>query len=125
MAAYAGDLTQLDAGEGYQALAGRFATKPLVEASGRVVGQDPDQQAVMAATQSIVYGLRPQARSRINAIFMTLCFAGGAGGSALAGAAWSAGGWTGACVVAMVLAALGLIAQFVSTPHTKGQLWNS
>jgi len=83
------------------------------------------QQAVMAATQSIVYGLRPQARSRINAIFMTLCFAGGAGGSALAGAAWSAGGWTGACAVAMVLAALGLIAQFVSTPHTKGQLWNS
>ena len=72
------------------------------------------QQAVMAATQSIVYGLRPEARSRINAIFMTLCFAGGATGSALAGAAWSTGGWTGACVVAIVLAALGLVAQLVT-----------
>jgi len=72
------------------------------------------QQAVMAATQSIVYELRPEARSRINAIFMMLCFAGGAAGSALAGGLWPVAGWVGACMVAIVLAALGLAAQLVT-----------
>ncbi|WP_410942475.1 MFS transporter [Pseudonocardia phyllosphaerae] len=72
------------------------------------------QQAVMAASQSIVYALRPSARSRINAIFMTLCFAGGAAGSALAGSLWPMAGWTGACTVAIALAALGLAAQLLA-----------
>lgn len=72
------------------------------------------QQAVMAATQSIVYDLRPDARSRINAVFMALCFAGGAAGSAIAGSLWPIAGWAGACIVAIVLAALGLTTQLVT-----------
>lgn len=72
------------------------------------------QTAVMAATQTIVYALRPEARSRINAIFMTLCFTGGAVGSALAGSLWPIAGWTGACAVAIVLAALGLATQLLT-----------
>jgi predicted MFS family arabinose efflux permease len=79
-----------------------------------VVALISGQQAVMAATQSIVYALRPEARSRINAILMTLCFTGGAAGSALAGSIWSLAGWAGACTVAVVLAALGLLAHLVT-----------
>lgn len=75
------------------------------------------QQAVMAATQSIVYDLRPEARSRINAIFMAQCFAGGAAGSALAGSLWPIAGWGGACTVAIVLAALGLTTQMATRGH--------
>lgn len=72
------------------------------------------QQAVMTATQSIVYDLRPEARSRINAIFMALCFSGGAAGSALAGSLWPVAGWAGACTAAIVLAALGLTVQLAT-----------
>lgn len=79
-----------------------------------VVGLIVGQQAVMAASQSIVYALQPSARSRINSIFMTLCFAGGAAGSALAGSVWPTAGWTGACTVAIALATLGLTAHLVA-----------
>lgn len=69
------------------------------------------QQAVMAATQSIVYDLRPEARSRINSIFMALCFFGGAAGTALAGSLWSVAGWVGACIVAIAFVVIGLVVQ--------------
>ncbi|WP_312048862.1 MFS transporter [Acinetobacter courvalinii] len=48
--------------------------------------------------QNLVYRLSAQARSRINAIYMTLYFGGAALGSFVAVYAWKHGGW-GACVM--------------------------
>ena len=50
---------------------------------------------------------RPEARSRLNTVFMTVMFAGGSLGSAGATLAWNHGGWT---VVSGFGAALGLAA---------------
>ncbi|QOZ25425.1 MFS transporter [Bradyrhizobium sp. CCBAU 51753] len=53
--------------------------------------------------------LRPEARGRINGLFVALFFIGGAVGAAAASAAWSFGGWTMVCVVAGAFGVLGLI----------------
>ncbi|MDE1993134.1 MAG: MFS transporter [Rhizobiaceae bacterium] len=51
--------------------------------------------------------LQPEARGRINGLFVGIFFLGGALGSALAGTAWNWGGWTAVCAAA---AAFGVVA---------------
>ncbi|MNF13784.1 hypothetical protein D3C80_2157500 [compost metagenome] len=51
--------------------------------------------------------LNPDARGRINAIFVATFFVGGALGSALSGMLWSVGGWGTVCAGGVVL---GLVA---------------
>ena len=50
--------------------------------------------------------IRPEARGRVNGLFTGSFFVGGALGAALAGPAWSAGGWLGVCAIAVVPAVL-------------------
>jgi hypothetical protein len=58
----------------------------------------------------VIYALRPEAHSRVNAIFMGGMFAGGAIGSWFAGLAWRTGGWEPVAEpgAVMVLLALGV-----------------
>jgi predicted MFS family arabinose efflux permease len=65
--------------------------------------------AMLNAAQSTSYELRPEARSRISAVFMTLLFAGGAVGGTLAPLAWANAQWTGACTMGALCAGLGLL----------------
>ena len=53
--------------------------------------------------------LLPEARGRINGLFVALFFIGGAIGAAAASAAWSFGGWSAVCAVAAGFGVLGLI----------------
>ncbi len=55
--------------------------------------------------QTRIFGLGVAVRSRVNTIYMTACFAGGAVGSALAGWAWWRWGWDGVCALALTLIA--------------------
>ncbi|MDR5738759.1 MULTISPECIES: MFS transporter [unclassified Caballeronia] len=77
--------------------------------AGLVIGVivlDVGVQAAQISNQSRIYALKPEARSRVNTVYMVAYFIGGAAGSALASLAWQAMGWTGVCVVG--LAATGL-----------------
>ena len=48
-------------------------------------------------SQRVIYGARPDGRSRIGGLFTALFFLGGALGSALATASFVAGGWHLTC----------------------------
>jgi predicted MFS family arabinose efflux permease len=54
--------------------------------------------------------VRPEARGRMNGLFVGLFFVGGALGSAVAGLAWAAGGWAATCAVAAAFGVAALIA---------------
>ncbi len=61
-------------------------------------------QSALVANQHIIYAIDPEARSRLNTIFMTGMFLGGAFGSASAAAAWAYGAWVAVSVLGVVFA---------------------
>ncbi|WP_255988923.1 MFS transporter [Chitinolyticbacter albus] len=65
-------------------------------------------QAVHVSNQSAIYALRPDARSRITAAYMTSYFIGGASGSLLSAFAYQQAGWLGVSAIGAVLSATGL-----------------
>lgn len=79
--------------------------------AGLVVGillLDIGEQLALIANQHVIYSLRPEARSRLNTLFMSGMFVGGAMGSWGAGLAWRLGGWQGACLFGGALVLIGL-----------------
>ncbi|WP_164964026.1 MFS transporter [Rubrivivax sp. JA1026] len=64
------------------------------------VGFDFAIQASLVSHQTLVYGLEPEARSRLNALLFTTIFVGMAAGSALGGLALTHGGWLGMVALA-------------------------
>jgi predicted MFS family arabinose efflux permease len=56
-------------------------------------------QGLHITSQSEIYRLRPEARSRVNAFYMTSRFVGGGAGSAAAAFVYMAFGWNGVCLL--------------------------
>ncbi|MGF6781590.1 putative MFS family arabinose efflux permease [Paraburkholderia sp. GAS334] len=82
---------------------------------GLVVGiilLDFGEQSALISNQHVVYALRPEARSRLNTLFMSGMFVGGAAGSWGASLSWRLGGWHAACVFGGALALLGFVLHF-------------
>lgn len=80
---------------------------------GLIVGVillDLGVQTNLISCQTLVQNLRPEARSRLNTVFMTTYFLGGAAGSTLGSYGWSLGRWAGVCVIGMVLLLSALMA---------------
>ncbi len=85
--------------------------------AGLVIGVvllDVGVNCALVSNQHLIFALRPEARSRLNTVFMTAMFLGGSLGSL--GATWIYGhwSWTGVCAYGAVLAAGGLLLQLPS-----------
>jgi predicted MFS family arabinose efflux permease len=74
-----------------------------------VVLLDAGIQGGYVANQSQVLALRPDARNRVNTIYMICYFGGGSVGSLLAARAWSSFGWNGVCLTGMLLVAIAAV----------------
>lgn len=73
------------------------------------VGFDFAIQASLVSHQTLVYGLEPEARSRLNALLFTTIFVGMAAGSALGGLALTHGGWLGMVALASAASLAALV----------------
>ena len=75
-----------------------------------IVVLDVGSQGLHITNQSEIYRLQPEARSRVNAFYMTSCFVGAAAGSAVAAFVYERWSWDGVCAlgVAIGLASLAL-----------------
>ncbi len=71
---------------------------------------DLGQQTSHVSNQARIYALLPEARSRLNMIYMTCSFSGGAAGSYLSTWWWNRAGWTGVCGFSLAMLALALFA---------------
>nr|WP_315244345.1 MFS transporter [uncultured Albidiferax sp.] len=73
---------------------------------------DLGMQASLIAHQTIVYGLEPAARSRLNAVLMGGSFIGMASGAWLGSQALTHGGWPGVCGLAALAGGVALAVRF-------------
>ncbi len=86
-----------------------------------VLVMDLGLQAINVTNQSSVASLLPEARSRMNAVYMTGYFAGASAGSALGVWAWNLAGWQGACSVGAGLACLAGVSVWRGVRWSKQQ----
>jgi predicted MFS family arabinose efflux permease len=66
-------------------------------------------QGVHITNQTVIYRIKPEARNRLTAGYMTSYFIGGAAGSLLSASAWQHAGWAGVCIAGATVAALNLL----------------
>ncbi|HVZ17676.1 MAG TPA: MFS transporter, partial [Terriglobales bacterium] len=67
-----------------------------------VILLDASVQGAQVANQSRVLSLRPDARNRVNTVYMICYFSGGSIGSLLGSFAWSRWGWHGVCALGIL-----------------------
>ncbi|MCM7589567.1 MFS transporter [Enterobacter chuandaensis] len=66
-------------------------------------------QGVHITNQTVIYRVKPEARNRLTAGYMTSYFIGGAAGSLISASAWQHAGWSGVCGIGAIVAALNLL----------------
>lgn len=85
-----------------------FAKTSLVSLIVGIVILDGGAQAMQITNQSEIFQLRPDARTRLNAVYMTAYFLGATGASALSALLYELFGWDGVAAAGIGLGALAL-----------------
>lgn len=82
-----------------------------------VVLMDAGVQATHISNQTRIFALRPEARSRINTVFMTAGFTGASIGSLASNLAWSHYGWPGVCATGLAFSSAAWLVHSVYGTH--------
>lgn len=83
-----------------------------------VIVLDMGVQATHISNQSIIFALKPEARNRINTIYMVTYFIGGSAGTFFSTLVWKNYQWNGVCAVGGALSVLTLVVHLAN--HKKG-----
>ncbi|WP_211217511.1 MFS transporter [Segetibacter koreensis] len=86
-----------------------FSASSLVLLVVGVILMDMGVQATHISNQAVIFSLRPEARNRLNTVYMVTYFIGGAGGTFLASQAWHIYKWKGVVAMGILLSVLSLI----------------
>ena len=92
-------------------LMGTWVTIPVLIIG--VLLMDVGVQAVQVAEQGQVLSLLPEARSRLNTVYMVARFIGGALGSLIGATAWTHGRWPAVCGATLAMTALAMAIHIV------------
>ena len=84
-----------------------------------VIVLDMGVQATHISNQSIIFALKPEARNRINTIYMVTYFLGGSAGTFFATQLWKNHQWNGVCGIGAALSVIALVIHFFSQPKSK------
>ena len=79
-----------------------------------VIIMDMGVQATHISNQSLIFALRPEARNRINTIYMVTYFIGGGFGTYLAAQAWAHYKWTGVCILGIAVSVIAVVVHLLS-----------
>jgi len=85
---------------------------------GGVLVMDVGVQAAHISNQSRIFARRPEARNRMNTVYMTTYFVGGSLGSALGTWAWTQFGWPGVCATGAGFALVAWIEFVLTRPRS-------
>jgi predicted MFS family arabinose efflux permease len=102
-------------------LAASFVVSSLASRSlpGLALGAillDVGMQANHLTNQTVIFGLTPALRNRINAVYMVVFFVGGAVGTTLGSWAWEVAHWKGVCLAGASISLSGLLLLRKSKP---------
>lgn len=85
-----------------------------------VILLDLGLQSTHIANQTIIFALHPEARNRLNTVYMVSYFVGGATGTFLAGQAWTLWKWQGVVGVGLTVSTLALLVHLLSGKRRTG-----
>ncbi len=92
--------------------------------TGLIIGVillDMGVQATHISNQAIIFTLHPNARNRINTIYMVTYFVGGAIGAFIASQVYNSNQWQGVCVLGIILSAIALLMHFFNRKKVQAQ----
>ena len=81
-----------------------------------VIVLDMGVQATHISNQATIFTLQPEARNRLNTVYMVSYFLGGAAGTLLATQLWKNYQWNGVCAVGITLSVITLVVHFTVRP---------
>ncbi len=74
-----------------------------------VILMDLGVQATHISNQTLIFSLRPEARNRLNTVYMVTYFLGGASGTFIASQIWHLWQWQGVVVIGIILSVMALL----------------
>jgi predicted MFS family arabinose efflux permease len=95
-----------------------FSSTSIIGLVAGVIIMDMGVQATHISNQAIIFSLRPEARNRVNTIYMVTYFIGGALGTLLASQAWSLCRWNGVVAMGLILSTMALVIHLVFRPKS-------
>jgi predicted MFS family arabinose efflux permease len=90
--------------------------------AGLVVGvilMDMGVQATHISNQALIFSVRPEARNRMNTVYMVTYFIGGSLGTLLATRSWHLFHWNGVVAMGLLLAVIALFVHLISRRFTE------